>query len=165
MKLKKTFILAITLIIIALLFTGCQSLQGESKEKDLYIGSSPNVWYELNDQTEIFGNISREEISNIQYEIAKRYSESNNPENEIDSIIEETFKEYGITDQDKIDAAKAKLNISIIERGKSDYNTFMLFPTLLFIIQAVILFSLTILGIYTMLLAIKAFKIYIKKNS
>lgn len=45
------------------------------------------------------------------------------------------------------------------------YGTSTWFLMLLALIQIIIVFSIAILGIYTMILAIKALRIYIKNNS
>lgn len=76
------------------------------------VGGGTKIDYAIKDEEEIFGNISKEEIVEIVDEIFEKVSDDEDYENNIDSIIEEVFKNQGITDEDNLDAAKTKLRIS-----------------------------------------------------
>jgi hypothetical protein len=119
--LKKIFILTISLILVISLATGCDNSQVEAPEIDSYeevevkeveVGKGVKIEYAIKYEEDIFGGLSKEEINKIVDEIFEKVSKNDKYKENTDLAIEEVFKEYGITDEDKLDAAKSKLNIS-----------------------------------------------------
>lgn len=119
---KKIFILTISLILIILLATGCDNSQIAAPEIDsseeveeierVITESGTKITYERQYEEDIFGDLSIKEIEKIIDEIFEKVSKNNDSEGNIDLIIEEVFKEYGITDEDKLNTAKSKITIS-----------------------------------------------------
>lgn len=107
----KKFIIAILLISILILSLGCENSKTEVKEPNK--GETVAVGYSEDDSDDIFGDLSEEEIKNIIGKITNKVSEDEEYTiDKKDSIIEEVFKENGIEDENKINAAKYKLTIS-----------------------------------------------------
>lgn len=102
------------------LLTGCYNSQSEApKEVDeievVEVLGGTKIDYAREDEQDIFGDISKKEIIEIVDEIFEMVSDDGDFEDNIDSIIEEVFKKHGITDEDNLDAARSKLNISKTE--------------------------------------------------
>lgn len=117
---KKILILTISLILAMSLLTGCDNSQSKAPEEVdeievVEVVGGTKIDYAREDEAEIFGNLPREEIIEIVDEIFEKVSNDEDFENKIDSIIEEVFKNHNITDEDNLDAAKSKLNISKTE--------------------------------------------------
>jgi len=84
-----------------------------AKDNDIDIsGGFMSIGYDLSDEATIFGDLNKEEINKITEEIMAEVEEDDDYEKNKDLIIEKVFKENGITDPDKINAAKSKLIIS-----------------------------------------------------
>lgn len=117
---KKILILVISLILTISLLTGCDNSQSEEPEEvdeieAVEVVGGTKIDYAREDEQDIFGDISKEEIIEIVDEIFEMVSNDEDFENNIDSIIEEVFKKHGIRDEDNLDAAKSKLKISKTE--------------------------------------------------
>jgi uncharacterized lipoprotein NlpE involved in copper resistance len=106
----KKVIVTMLLISMLTLFVGCQNSKNEVDES---LKETIVVGYSENDSKEIFGDLSEEEINEITEKIADRVYEDDEYESDKkDSIIQDVFKENGIEDENKIDAAKSKITIS-----------------------------------------------------
>lgn len=106
----KKFIIAILLISILILSLGCENSKTEVEEPNK---GTVVIGYSEDDSDDIFGDLSEGEIKNIIEKITNKVSEDEEYTiDKKDSIIEEVFKEKDIEDENKINAAKAKLTIS-----------------------------------------------------
>lgn len=109
---KRILILIAVLVGVALLTVGCNNANEEEPQK----GETNNVaglviGYSSEDKEEIFGSLSTEEIGDIIGKITDEVAEDENYADNLDSIIERAFKESGINDTERLEAAKAKLTI------------------------------------------------------
>ncbi len=103
--------MSILLISLLILSLGCENSKTEVKE--LNKGETVVVGYSEDDSEDIFGDFGEEEIKNIIEKITNKVSEDEEYTiDKKDSIIEDVFKEKDIEDENKINAAKAKLTIS-----------------------------------------------------
>lgn len=110
---KRILILIAVLVGVALLTVGCNNANEEEPQK----GETNNVaglviGYSSEDKEEIFGSLSTEEIGDIIGKITDEVAEDENYADNLDSIIEKAFKESGINDIERVEAAKSKLTIS-----------------------------------------------------
>ena len=71
-----------------------------------------SIGYDISYEVTIFGDLNKEEINKLTEEIMAEVKEDEDYEKNKDLIIERVFKENGITDPEKINAAKDKLIIS-----------------------------------------------------
>lgn len=104
------------------LSAGCSNLSGEGPKKVvdkeieeieiIEVEGGTKVEYAIEDERKIFGNLSLTEIEDIIDEIMKRFNENGNFEENGNLIIEEVFKEYGIVNEDQLNAAKNKIIIT-----------------------------------------------------
>lgn len=113
---KRIFLLAAVLVGVALLTVGCN----KANEEEPLEGVNNNVaglviGYSSEDKEEIFGSLSIEEIGDVIGKITDEVAEDENYADNLDSIIEKAFKESGINDANRLEAAKAK--ITIINNG------------------------------------------------
>ncbi|WP_353097254.1 hypothetical protein [Tissierella praeacuta] len=81
------------------------------KEKDWYNGIT--IQYDCSLEKEIFGDLSQEEIVKLLGKIAKEIKKDKNYEDNIDSIIKNVFREFGINESSNLDVAKSSLKITI----------------------------------------------------
>ena len=105
----KKIIMAIFFISILIISVGCESseiVEDEAPDEMIVVGYSGSF------QEEIFGDLSREEIDKILNEISEEVRQDEEYEKNMDSIIEDVFKENGIEEEEKINTAKAKIEIS-----------------------------------------------------
>ncbi len=102
--------MTILLISILVLSIGCENSKAEvenSNKRTVVVG------YSEDDSEDIFGDLSEEEIKDIIEKITNKVSEDDEYTiDKKDSIIEYTFKENDIKDENKINTAKSKLTIS-----------------------------------------------------
>lgn len=108
---KRILLLVAVLVGIALLTVGCNNSNEEEFEEDINTGGGIVVGYSAEDKEKIFGSLSTGEIDVIMNKISDAVAKDENYENNLDSIIEEAFKESGINDNEKLEAAKAKLTV------------------------------------------------------
>lgn len=71
------------------------------------------IGYARKYEEDIFGDLSKEEIDKIIDEIFEKVSKNDKYKENTDLAIEEVFKEYGITDENKLEAAKKRIVISL----------------------------------------------------
>ncbi len=88
------------------------TIEDWAKEKNIELGGAWSIGYSDSDKEAIFGDLNEGEINKIMDEIMNEVREDDDYEENKDLIIEEVFKANGITDPDKINAAKSKLIIS-----------------------------------------------------
>lgn len=115
---KKRFLL-IFLALLLIMAVGCANEepteandQSTDKVEEVEVVGGTKIDYPTQSEQEIFGDASKEEISDIVDELIEKVSDDEDYENNIDSIIEEVFKGYGITDKDNLDLAKSKIRVS-----------------------------------------------------
>ena len=118
---KRKSLLIVSLIFILLLITSCNS----TKEKDLMnnndvpiINNRISIDYSTLDE-DIFSDLSKEEIDNLFMDISNEIYEDEDYEKNLDSIIENVFRKYGINDSDDLEAIKSGIKIS---KSKSNSN-------------------------------------------
>ncbi len=87
------------------------TIEDWASDNDIKLGRTMSIAYDLSYEATIFGDLNQEEINKITEEIMAEVNEDDNYEKNKDSIIEKVFKENGITDSDKVAAAKSKLII------------------------------------------------------
>ena len=75
-------------------------------------GGFMSVGYDVLYEEEIFGDLNEVEISTLLENISEKIQEDEDYEKNKDSIIEEVFKDNGVIDVKRINAAKSKLIIS-----------------------------------------------------
>ena len=111
---KRIFLLVAVIVGVTLLTVGCNnSNEEESLEGVTNTGfGGIVVGYSIEDKEEIFGSLSTEEINGITENILDEVAKDKNYADNIDLIIEKVFKESGINDTEKLEAAKSKLTIS-----------------------------------------------------
>lgn len=109
--LKRKKILMVILVLVLTLSVACSGGQGlEEGKEEIPENHELTVAYSVYEKEEIFGDLDKEEILVITNKIFdKLKKDSKNPEEVIDRI----FKEEGIKDQEKIQAAKDKLILSL----------------------------------------------------
>ena len=88
------------------------TIEDWASDNDIKLGRAMSIGYDLSYEATIFGDLNKEEINKITGEIMAEVNEDDNYEENKDSIIEKVFKENGIRDPNKINAAKSKLTIS-----------------------------------------------------
>ena len=88
------------------------TIEDWARDNDIKLGKVFSIGYDVGDVEEIFGDLNQEEINKITEEIMNRIKKDKDYEKNKDLIIEQVFIENGITDQDKIKAAKSKLIIT-----------------------------------------------------
>lgn len=86
--------------------------QSTDNVEEVEVVGGTKIDYAIEDEQDIFGDTSKDEIDEITNEIFEKVSDDEDFNKNIDSIIEEVFKNHGITDEDNLDAAKSKLRIS-----------------------------------------------------
>ncbi|WP_353096146.1 hypothetical protein [Tissierella praeacuta] len=120
---KKRFILIVLLILTMILtislITGCNKTQDNKQldeevvVKEVEDGKGVGIEYATKYEEDIFGDLSKEEINEIIDGIFKKVSKNDKYKEDTDLAIEEAFKEYGITDENKLEAAKNRIIISL----------------------------------------------------
>lgn len=85
-----------------------------ARDNDIKLGGAYVIGYDVADLEEMFGDLNQEEIDKITDEIMKEVEDTDDYEKEKDSIIEKVFKDNGITDIGKIEAAKSVVPLSVI---------------------------------------------------
>lgn len=115
---KKRFLL-IFLTLSLIMAVGCANeepkdtnSQNTDNVEEVEVVGGTKIDYAIEDEQEIFGDASKDKIDEIVNEIFEKVSDDEKYENNIDSIIEEVFKDHGITDEDNLDSAKSKIRIS-----------------------------------------------------
>ena len=116
---KKRFLL-ILLTLSLIMAVGCANEEPadtnnqntDNVEEVDVVGGGIKIDYPTQYEQEIFGDTSKDEISDIVDDLFEKVSDDEDYENNIDSIIEEVFKDHGITDEDNLDSAKSKIRIS-----------------------------------------------------
>lgn len=102
--------MTILLISILVLSLGCENSKTEVENSNK---GTVVVGYSEDDSEDVFGDLSEEEIKDIIEKITNKVSADDEYTiDKKDSIIEDAFKENGIKDENKINAAKSKLTIS-----------------------------------------------------
>ena len=78
--------------------------QSTDSVEEVEVARGIKIDYDVEYEQEIFGDASKDEIYEIIDDILKSFDDEDY-ENNIDSIIEEVFKDHGITDEDNLDFA------------------------------------------------------------
>ncbi|WP_313756911.1 hypothetical protein [Tissierella sp.] len=117
---KKKAILIVLLILAISLITGCNRIQEDRQldeeevvVKEIEDGKGVKIEYAIEYEEDIFGDLSKEEINEIIDGIFEKVSKNDRYKENTDLAIEEAFKEYGITDENKLEAAKNRIAISL----------------------------------------------------
>lgn len=116
---KKKAILIVSLILTISLITGCDKTQEDIQldeevvVKEVEAGKGVKIEYAIEYEEDIFGDLSKEEINEILDGIFEKVSKNDKYKENTDLAIEEVFKEYGITDENKLEAAKNRIVISL----------------------------------------------------
>ncbi|KTE90795.1 hypothetical protein AT727_23680 [Desulfitobacterium hafniense] len=108
---KKRFLL-IFLTLVLIMAVGCANEepaeitdQSTDSVEEVEVARGIKIDYDVEYEQEIFGDASKDEIYEIIDDIFEKVSDDEDYENNIDSIIEEVFKDHGITDEDNLDFA------------------------------------------------------------
>lgn len=121
---KKKAILIVSLILIISLITVYNNTHEDrqlvnelevNEVEVIEVGADKGVGigYARKYEEDIFGDLSKEEIDKIIDEIFEKVSKNDKYKENTDLAIEEVFKEYGITDENKLEAAKKRIVISL----------------------------------------------------
>lgn len=111
---KRILILVAVIVGVALFTVGCNNVNEEESQegiKNTGFGGIV-VGYSIEDKEEIFGSLSTDEINGIIENISDEVAKDKNYADNLDLILEKVFKESGINDTEKLEAAKSKLTIS-----------------------------------------------------
>lgn len=123
---KRILILVAVLVGVALLTVGCNNTNKEEPQeiqedgqieevvvKEVEAGKGVSIEYDIKYEEDIFGDLSKEQINEIVDGIFEKLSKNDEYKENTDLAIEEIFKEYGITDVNKLEAARNRILISL----------------------------------------------------
>ena len=120
---KRILLLVAVIVGVALMTVGCNNTNKEEPQEVVTnTGGGIVIGYSVEDKEKIFGSLNTEEIQNIIGKIRDEVEEDENYADNLDSIIEKVFKESGINDTEKLEAAKSKLTISKFKQLTIKYD-------------------------------------------